>query len=304
MQNITRLQGILCLLSILLTGSAALAQTANVDAGKAVPMRRAPELTALVDAKTAGYFVMRDQTQTIREEAQVVVNFEKEMLLAAVMGASFTGDGTTGIKITEAREFADRLVVMVKKNNFVPGDYDKNAMIFPLDVVSVPISRKPVYFHIDEYTGKQFIGPTTIYLILRQFTGPISKVNQPTTLVITDMHAWQALWKDTIGATPPTLTIDFAQQMAVAIFLGSGQEDIVCFSHVQVSDDGKTLTVRYSHQLLPAAVAFRAAPYLLLVIPASKLPVTFQDVPVAPTIKQPSDVREVPYPTLTAPHAP
>jgi len=156
-------------------------------------MRRAPEYTALVDAKTPGYFVILDQTQKEKQEALVVFDFNKKMLLAAVMGAHLSGDGSTGIAITEVREFADRMIVTIRKNNSVPFGYQKNFRIFPLDVIAVPKSDKPVFFIVNEYTAKTFTRTSTIYPIFHHFTGLISNVDTKMTKVTTDESGWQAL---------------------------------------------------------------------------------------------------------------
>ena len=276
MQTIARLQGILCLLALLLSGSAALAQTANADAGKVLLLRRAPELTELVDAKTPGYFPIREMLMI----HLLPVDFNKEMLLAAVMGAqTFVGGVEPSISIIEVREFPDRLVATVQQHtNEI--DYNQSfsfrTAIFPLDVVAVSKSDKPVYFIVNAYTDMEFTGSTAVYPILHAFTGSISHIDKPTTSVITNAHAWQALWKDSINATPPELNINFTRQMAIAIF--SGKEG-GGFAPLSVTSDGKRLLLSYRHDVaIEMEQIFIPTPYQIAIIPTSKLPVVFQDV--------------------------
>ena len=289
--------GAICLLALLLLGGTAGAQGVKADAGNVLPMRRAPELTALVDAKTPGCYAIHDQTQTIREEAQVIVNFEKEMLLAAVLGARPTGDT---VSITGVRELADRVVAIVEEHHPGKGYALTTVITYPLDVVAVPKSDKPVYFIVNHYVGAEKTGTTSVFPILRLITGRSSKVEKAANLVITDEQSWQNLWLLT-GATPPDLTVDFTRQMAVAIFRGNGSNDPKCppyriatdvpypfpppsergsnlIGPLSVTSDGKHLIITYHYvERITDDTALHTS-YLIAIIPASHLPVIFHPI--------------------------
>jgi len=269
--------GFICLLTLLLVGGSALAQVVKKDAGKILPMRRGPELNILIGANrnSPDFYTIRDQSQTIAGKT-LAVNFNKEMLLVAVMRSSRAEHPT--ITISEVREYADRLVVKVKKTTcLLPGIIFINPSVVLRDVAAVPRSDKPIFFIISHVTGDKLTGTETFYPVLHQFNGGDSKVRKPTTRVITDAKTWKALWTDSIGSPPPARTIDFTRQMVVAIFRGKiGKTNAgLNYREDAISDDGKTLTIAYTLWASPRGTERNPSPYLLLVIPASKLPVRF-----------------------------
>ncbi len=240
-------------------------------------MRRGPEVTALVNTQTPGFFTIRNQAQTVMGKT-LVVNFDKEMLLAAVMRSDSAL--LPSIKITRVREFADRIVATVKQTVSQRIHAVRARMIIKrLDVVAVPQSDKPVFFVVSNYTGDSLARTITYFPVLHEFTGDDSKVHQPTTRVIRDPQAWTALWTASIGSPSPARKIDFTRQMAVAIFRGNAGEtnaNTLSYSEGEISDDGKILTVSYTLLATPfGKEEINPSPYLVLVIPSSKLPVTF-----------------------------
>lgn len=269
------------LVMLLFIGGSSIGQNVDAYAGKILPMQQGQRLTTLIDAESPGipvYFTIRKQDNVARLD----VDFTKNMVLVTTIGEHNT-DGFA-IKINGVREFADRVVAHVTAKSPGKGELVNNVSSYPLDVEVIPKSEKPVFFIVNQFTGTEFTGLSTIFPLLETITDSgmfhgNSKIDTPATRIFTDEQTWQAFWKDAIENPKPVPKnkIDFARQMVVAIFLGKGNQGMVGFRLVKVTDNGTSLTVTYNHYSYSNA-PHPSSPFLLIVIPVSKLPVLFQDV--------------------------
>ena len=116
----------------------------------------------------------------------------------------------------------------------------------------------------------------TFYPVFQKYTGQNSKVEKPSELIIRDEHAWKALWKDCIGDPMPTLAIDFTHQMVAVRFLGK-LDYRVNFRQEDIISDRQSIWFSYSTEPTTSpgfGDPQHTTPYIILVIPASHLPLT------------------------------
>lgn len=109
----------------------------------------------------------------------------------------------------------------------------------------------------------------------------------PGTRTITDAVQWQAVWR--LVSSEPAPAVDFARREVVAVFLGAEPTHGYSVDIVGAVATPTALVVQYAVAEPPAgspAAEGETAPYVLLSVPKSELPVRFERFTAAPATSQ------------------
>lgn len=121
--------------------------------------------------------------------------------------------------------------------------------------------------------------------------GKISGVRVPERLVIRDDAAWRALWHRHAGPNAgPGPVVDFDRDMVIAVFAGEASDSaILAITKIAATPD--RLEVAYTlrdTRPLPAATAnSSAAPFQIVRLSRSLLPVGFVQLKTPPVLRRP-----------------
>lgn len=120
--------------------------------------------------------------------------------------------------------------------------------------------------------------------------GTTSHITEPTSVVVRDRAAWIALWRrhtgSDRGAPPP---VEFARDMLVAVFGGASTEATTA-GIARITREPIGLVVWYSVQatrpLPPGDLGTLRAPFHIVRLAQSTLPVTFSFLKTQPILRQ------------------
>lgn len=230
-----------------------------------------------------GFFVVQrpEIWEALWANQQVpTVDFSRQSVLVALMGLQ----PTTGydMRITDVRTAGQRVVVYVTQTVPPPSLLTIENPTTPYHMVVIP--------KIDQPVDLVFTGDTAwVIPILDGFQGTQSQAVAPQPAVIRDRQVWAKLWADNFGATMAVPEVDFAQRMAVAVFMGQRPTGgySVMITSVERIDDRLVVNFRTrSPQPGDVVTQVITSPYAIAIIPASTLPVVFHDLtaPPAPTM--------------------
>lgn len=204
------------------------------------------------------------------------VDFSQQTAIVALLGRQPT-DGYD-IRVTDVRAAGQNIVVYVNAVQPAPGTTVLQTVTYPYDIAIVPKLTQPVTFAV---TGCA-IPPLPMQ---DEFPGTQSIATHPETAVIRDQLTWRAFWVNAFGADAATPPVDFSQYMAVAVLIGpepTGGYTVTIPSVLQIDD---RLTVNYRVRVpMQGEVVTQAqtSPYDIVLIPASPLPVAFNNISTAP----------------------
>ncbi len=120
--------------------------------------------------------------------------------------------------------------------------------------------------------------------------GRTSGIRQPLRAVIRDRDAWLALWRRHAGSTAVAPPVDFAREMVVAVFGGSGA-GARSVTITRIARGPARLTVWYvtaERSPLPEEGGQSpAAPFHIVRLARSSLPVSFKPTKTFPVVPQP-----------------
>ncbi len=120
--------------------------------------------------------------------------------------------------------------------------------------------------------------------------GRTSGIHQPLQAVIHDRDAWLALWRRHAGAAARVPPVDFAREMVIAVFGGAGA-GARTVRITRIARGPERLTVWYvvaERRPLPdAGEQTPAAPFHIVRLARSSLPVSFMQAKTFPVVPQP-----------------
>ncbi len=121
-------------------------------------------------------------------------------------------------------------------------------------------------------------------------TGRTSGIRQPLQVVIRERDAWLVLWRRHTGPAAGAPPVDFTREMVIAVFGGAGA-GARTVTITRIARGPERLTVWYvvaERQPLPdAGDQTPAAPFHIVRLARSPLPVSFLQAKVFPVVPQP-----------------
>jgi len=119
--------------------------------------------------------------------------------------------------------------------------------------------------------------------------GEVSRIDEPGQLVIRDQTGWADLWHRIAGGTPPP-PVDFHRDMLIGVFAGQVPEPAaVTIRRIMRTSD--RLEVSYAMTLtrppLDGGETFSSAPFHIVRLVRSPLPVEFFRVKTPPVLRRP-----------------
>ncbi len=120
--------------------------------------------------------------------------------------------------------------------------------------------------------------------------GRTSGIRQPLQVVIRERDAWQALWRRHAGSAAVAPPVDFAREMVVAVF-GGAAAGARTVTITRIARGPERLTVWYvtaERSPLPdEGGQTPAAPFHIVRLARSSLPVSFMQAKAFPVVPQP-----------------
>lgn len=200
------------------------------------------------------------------------VDFSRQSVLVALMGEQRTAG--YDIQITDVRATGQRIVAYVTETRPKPAQGTAQVLTYPYHMVVVPRLLQPVTFMVNGVA-------TPVTPILDALQGIQSNAVNAQTAVIRDQAAWSKFWQDNFGAAVAVPTVDFTQNMTVAVFLGQRATSGYTVMITSVEQVGNQLVVNYRTRVPQpgeAVTPTRTSPYAIAIIPSSTLPVVFRNV--------------------------
>jgi hypothetical protein len=119
--------------------------------------------------------------------------------------------------------------------------------------------------------------------------GKSSGVQQSLQAVIRDRGAWLTLWRRHAGGPAPLPPVDFTREMVIALFDGASPPPRTVMI-ARIDRGPERLTVRYTVRELPLPDAeglSPTAPFHIVRVARSPLPVSFSRLKTFPVVPQP-----------------
>ena len=119
--------------------------------------------------------------------------------------------------------------------------------------------------------------------------GKVSRVRVPEHLVVRDDGAWLTLWRRHAGpgSGPPPL-VNFDRDMVIAVFAGQAPDStVVAVTKIAATPDGLEVryTVRETRPLLAGVADDSPAPFQIVRLARSSLPVRFVQLKTPPVLR-------------------
>lgn len=210
------------------------------------------------------------------DQSAPAIDFRTQTVLVALMGERPT-EGYT-ITLGDVRRTNDQVIVYIEETEPARNAIVAQVRTRPYHMVVVPRITQPVCINMEPACPP-------LVAMTASVVGQVCGGVPARTVVIRDDAGWRSLWTETLQQPPPSMT--FTDTMAVAVILGGrSTARTVAITHVEVVDDRLVVRYRVRPERSSATSTTAMSPYAIAIIPASPLPVTFQEIVPPPPATQ------------------
>ncbi|MBI3911589.1 MAG: protease complex subunit PrcB family protein [Armatimonadetes bacterium] len=214
----------------------------------------------------------REHTASVAPPPSVpAVDYEREMVLAVLMGEQRTGG--YAVEIAAVRAGRQEVCVVVRETRPEPGQPVTQALTQPFHFVAVPRSSLPVRF---------LVTPSQAEVESRDLgRGDQSAIRDRLLTVIRTPAAWQGFWRrHTAGVEPPPARprVNLDREMVIVALMGEQQTSgyAIRIQNVVYGENEVVVHVRERQPEGDGALLVRTRPFHCVAVPRSDLNVRFE----------------------------
>ena len=199
------------------------------------------------------------------------IDFTQQTVLVALVGQVPTAG--YDVTITDVYATDKRVTAYVTQRRPGAKESVEKVTSFPYHMVVMPKLSTPVYLNVKDAA----VQPTAIQDL---FFGVRCSAEKPFVRVLRDQDSWRTFWTTNVNPAAMPPEIDFAQYMAVAVFVGQKPSEGYAVMITAVAQQDDRLLVYYrTHAPPPDAKVVEQAtsPYSIAIVPTSLLPVVFNN---------------------------